>query len=200
MQLTKTQLGRGVGGVRCRRQFRCRHFLTKNEVYCIKLSMRSSVFLLLLLVCGGLVASAVADEVGRLARKARKKEMMRQMANEVNAAIHTRKAVDQRWDARHEVAQAEETALMAARSVNHRRQLILFYEEHNPAKIATVDKLLEDFTHEAIAASLQKVYGQLPTGWSLSDHRAPPEATRHNSSGDGSTRQHHISTPQTTCM
>ena len=37
--------------------------------------------------------------------------------------------------------------------------------------------LWEDFTHEAIAASLQKVYGQLPTGWgSLSDHRSPPEA------------------------
>jgi hypothetical protein len=60
------------------------------------------------------------------------------------------------------VAEVEEKALLAAKSVEYKRQLVVFYEEHNPEKIDTVDKLLEDFTHEAIAASLQKVYGKLP--------------------------------------
>jgi len=69
--------------------------------------MRSVV--LALLAFSSLVACSVADpaaggdadEAAKLARKARKKEMMRQMAAEVNAAINHRKDDAQLWDQRY---------------------------------------------------------------------------------------------------
>ena len=52
-------------------------------------------------------------------------------------------------------------------SVNERRrkQLIQFYEQHNPAKLAQIDDLLANYKFADILASLRTAYGTVPDGW-----------------------------------
>eukprot|EP00937_MAST-01D_sp_MAST-1D-sp2_P007021 g7021.t1 len=81
---------------------------------------------------------------------------------------------------------------MPAGMQERKAQLVRFYEQHEPSKIAMVDELLTKYPLRNVVASLQKKYGTVPEGWG-SDPAAPAAAA---AAGEAATKGKPLTEPR----